>query len=111
MAQAAPNLLDRNFQVERPNMAWVSDITYISTLEGWLYLVAVADLYSGKIVGWVMDKQMAQNLMIGALKQTVGRVRPPRCILHSDRGYSVCLQKLSKLTGQARIRPKHESER
>jgi len=48
----APNLLNRNFSVERANMAWVSDITYISTKEGWLYLAAVMDLYSGKIVGW-----------------------------------------------------------
>jgi putative transposase len=83
----APNLLNRNFQVKAANMAWVSDITYISTREGWLYLAAVMDLYSGKIVGWAMDKQMTQNLVMNALKQAVGRAKPPRgVVLHSDRG-------------------------
>jgi len=83
----APNLLNRNFQVKAANMAWVSDITYISTREGWLYLAAVMDLYCGKVIGWAMDKQMTQNLVIAALKQAVGRERPPRgIILHSDRG-------------------------
>jgi len=83
----APNLLNRNFQVKAANMAWVSDITYISTREGWLYLAAVMDLYSGKVVGWAMDKQMTQNLVMDALKQAAGRARPPRgVILHSDRG-------------------------
>ena len=83
----APNLLNRNFQVKAANMAWVSDITYISTREGWLYLAAVMDLHSGKVVGWAMDKQMTQNLVMDALKQAVGHARPPRgVILHSDRG-------------------------
>ena len=83
----APNLLNRNFQVKSANTAWVSDITYISTREGWLCLAAVMDLYSGKVVGWAMDKQMTQNLVMDALKQAVGRARPPRgVILHSDRG-------------------------
>ena len=83
----APNLLNRNFQVKSANMAWVSDITYISTREGWLCLAAVMDLYSGKVVGWAMDKQMTQNLVMDALKQAAGRARPPRgVILHSDRG-------------------------
>ena len=83
----APNLLNRNFQVKSANMAWVSDITYISTREGWLHLAAVMDLYSGKVVGWAMDKHMTQNLVMDALKQAAGRARPPRgVILHSDRG-------------------------
>ena len=60
----APNLLNRNFQVKSANTAWVSDITYISTREGWLCLAAVMDLYSGKVVGWAMDKQMTQNLVM-----------------------------------------------
>ena len=83
----APNLLNRNFQVKAANMAWVSDITYIRTREGWLYLAAVMDLYSGKVVGWAMDKQMTQSLVIDALKQAFGRAKPPRgVVLHSDRG-------------------------
>lgn len=83
----SPNLLNRNFKVDKPLVAWVSDITYIATREGWLYLAAVMDLYSGKIVGWAMSERMTQELVISALKQAVGRTRPPRgIILHSDRG-------------------------
>lgn len=83
----APNLLNRNFQVKAANVAWVSDITYIRTREGWLYLAAVIDLYSGKVVGWAMDQQMTQSLVIDALKQAVGRANLPRgVVLHSDRG-------------------------
>jgi putative transposase len=51
----SPNILNRNFNVAAPNTAWVSDITYVATSEGWLYLAAIMDLYSGKIVGWAMD--------------------------------------------------------
>jgi Transposase and inactivated derivatives len=106
----APNLLDRNFRVERSNMAWVSDITYISTREGWLYLAAVMDLYSGRIVGWAMDKQMTQNLVIDALKQAIGQASQTAQRYHSAfrAGCSICLQKLPKFAGQARICPEHE---
>jgi transposase InsO family protein len=73
-------------------MAWVSDITCISTREGWLYLAAVMDLYSGKVIGWAMDKQMAQNMVIDALKQAVGRSRPPkRCCSSLGSRCSICL--------------------
>jgi transposase InsO family protein len=97
----APNLLNRNFQVEAHNMAWISDITYISTREGWLYLAAVMDLYSGKIVGWAMDKQMTQSLVIDALKQAVGRSRPPKgVILHSDRGVQYASKSYRNLLGR-----------
>ena len=97
----APNLLNRNFQVQAANTAWVSDITYISTREGWLYLAAVMDLYSGKVVGWAMDKQMTQNLVMDALKQAVGRARPPRgVILHSDRGVQYACKSYRNLLGR-----------
>ena len=97
----APNLLNRNFQVKAANMAWVSDITYISTREGWLYLAAVMDLHSGKVVGWAMDKQMTQNLVMDALKQAVGRARPPRgVILHSDRGVQYACKSYRNLSSR-----------
>jgi putative transposase len=74
----SPNLLNREFCVDAPNMVWVSDMTYVWTSEGWLYLPAIKDLYSGRIVGWAMDKQMTQQLVIDELNQAVGRHHPPR---------------------------------
>jgi putative transposase len=83
----APNLLDRHFAVDRPNAVWVSDITYIWTTEGWLYLAAIVDLYSRKVVGWSMGSRITGQLTLDALKQAVGRRRPqPGLVHHSDRG-------------------------
>lgn len=94
----SPNLLNRNFKVDKPFVAWVSDITYIATHEGWLYLAAVMDLYSGKIVGWAMSERMTQELVISALKQAAGRTRPPRgIILHSDRGVQYACKRYRNL--------------
>jgi len=95
---ASPNLLSQNFKMDRINQAWVSDITYIATGEGWLYLAAVMDLYSGKIVGWAMGASMAQELVINALKQAVRRYSPPRkIILHSDRGVQYACKRYRNL--------------
>ena len=83
----APNLLNRNFTVRNPNTAWVSDITYVATGEGWLYLAAVMDLCTGKIVGWGMGESMTANLVCDALKQAVSRQKPSQGVVcHSDRG-------------------------
>ena len=83
----ADNLLRQEFNVPCPNQVWVGDITYISTKEGWLYLAAVLDLYSRQIVGWAMDSTMSKQLVIDALKQAIGRRKPPKGIMfHSDRG-------------------------
>jgi putative transposase len=83
----APNLLDRNFEAERPNEKWVSDITYILTAEGWLYLAGIMDLYSRKIVGWAMDKRMTSDLVCNAFKMAVVQRQPEHGLLHhSDRG-------------------------
>lgn len=83
----APNLLSRDFTAARPNQVWVTDITYIPTLEGWLYLAAVMDLYSRQIVGWAMDRTLTRELVIRALKQAIGRRNPPQGLIHhSDRG-------------------------
>ena len=81
------NLLNRNFRVEKPNQVWVSDITYIRTLSGWLYLCAVIDLYSRKVVGWSMQNHMETSLVISALEMGVQNRRPEKgLIFHSDRG-------------------------
>ena len=83
----APNLLDREFNPGRPNQAWASDITYIWTAEGWLYLAVVMDLYSRTIVGWSMAERMTRQLVIDALILAAKRRKPPRGLLHhSDRG-------------------------
>jgi len=82
-----PNLLNRNFIVKQPNSVWVSDITYIWTLEGWLYLAMILDLFSRGIVGMAMDKTIADTLITQAMKQAILRRSPPKkLICHSDRG-------------------------
>lgn len=83
----AANLLDRNFEVLLPDMVWVSDLTYVATYEGWLYLATVMDLYSRRIVGWSMDKRMTKDLVIDALDMAVrARCPAPGLLHHSDRG-------------------------
>ena len=83
----SPNLLNRNFTTKGLNMVWISDITYVRTKEGWLYLATVMDLFSRKIVGWSMSNRLARQLVIDAFNQAASR----RCslkelIFHSDRG-------------------------
>jgi len=83
----APNLLARRFTVERPDTVWVSDITYIWTQEGWLYLAGVLDLCSRRIVGCAMSSRVDGQLTLEALSQALGRRRPKAGLLHhSDRG-------------------------
>ena len=83
----AENLLNRNFNPSGPNQCWVSDISYIYTKEGWLYLATVMDLYSRKIVGWALEKRLTRELVIKALKMATGNRRPgPGLMMHSDRG-------------------------
>lgn len=83
----AANLLDRRFNVTAPNRVWVADLTYLRTAEGWLYLAAVMDLYSRRIVGWAMGPRITAELTLEALQQALGRrtVRPG-LLHHSDRG-------------------------
>ena len=83
----APNLLDQDFQASRPNEKWVGDITYIATDEGWLYLAAVMDLYSRRIVGWAMGDTLERWLPLAALQMAIETRQPPPGLLHhSDRG-------------------------
>lgn len=82
----APNVLNRKFNVPAPNSAWVSDITYFPTGEGWLYLAVVIDCYSRRVVGWSMDNRIDTTLVLSALKMALLN-RPYRnLLLHSDRG-------------------------
>ena len=83
----APNLLNRDFRAERPNQKWLTDITYILTLEGWLYLAAVLDLYSRRIIGWAMSDRMTSDLTVDALKMAIVQRQPELALLHhSDQG-------------------------
>jgi transposase InsO family protein len=86
----APNLLERQFSLERVpfrDRVWASDITYISTREGWLYLAAVLDLSSRRVVGWSMKHTLDRSLVLDALRMGLAGRRPPRDLLHhSDRG-------------------------
>lgn len=87
----SPNLLNRNFQVHKPNIAWVSDITYISSASGWLYLCQIKDLYSSKIVGWSLADHMKTDLVLEALEMAVNLRNPSKgLIFHSDRGVQYC---------------------
>src|SRR5690606_10704419 len=83
----APNVLDRRFRPAGPDQAWVADITYIRTGRGWLYLAAVLDLYSRKIVGWAMAPNMQAELVCIALQMAISLRQPkPGLIMHTDRG-------------------------
>lgn len=86
-AVVAPNHLARVFDVEKPDQAWVTDITYIKTHEGWLYLAVIIDLYSRRIIGWSMQSRMQMDLVLSALLMAVWRRKPKsKVILHSDQG-------------------------
>ena len=83
----APNVLAGRFDWQRPNQAWVGDITYVPTDEGWLYLAVLLDLFSRRVVGWAMDKRMTRHLPLRALQMAIQRRRPsPGLIHHTDQG-------------------------
>ena len=83
----APNRLKRQFEVNAPNTVWATDITYIWTHEGWLYLAVILDLFSRRVVGWAMSERITRQLALGALTMALSRRQPPRGLLHhSDRG-------------------------
>lgn len=81
------NVLNRQFKVDKPNQSYVSDITYLWTQEGWLYLAVVIDLFSRKVVGWSMSPRMKASLVCDALRMAIWQRKPePGLIVHSDRG-------------------------
>ena len=97
----APNVLDRKFDVNEPNKVWTADISYVWTLEGWLYLAVVMDLFSRQIVGWAMNKRMKKQLTLDALAMAYWRRKPPKGLLHhSDRGSQYACHEYQKRLGQ-----------
>jgi putative transposase len=82
----APNVLDRDFEVQEPDEVWVSDITYIETTQGWLYLCVYIDLFSRMIVGWSMSERMTANLVTDAFEMGIGKQGRAPIVVHSDRG-------------------------
>ena len=102
----AGNVLNREFTQASPNQAWVSDITYVWTVQGWLYLAVVMDLYSRRIVGWCMDKTMTQALAIRALMMAINLRQPKAGLIHhSDRGSQYASEAYQTLLTQHGIRP------
>jgi putative transposase len=97
----AENILNRQFSVETPNRVWVSDITYIATGEGWLYLAVVLDLYSRRVVGWSMGTRIDTQLILEAFKMAIARRRPPQGLLfHSDRGSQYASRSFRKVAAR-----------
>lgn len=85
--EPAPNLVNREFRPEKPNQVWASDLTYIATGEGWLYLCVILDLYSRRVIGWAISKSLGTDTVLHALWMAITRRGNPRgVIFHSDRG-------------------------
>jgi transposase InsO family protein len=102
----AANLLERDFEVRMANEVWLADITYIWTREGWLYLAAVLDLFSRRIVGWALDARMKADLACKALSMGINRRQPaPGLIHHSDRGSQYASKIYQKLLKRNQIVP------
>jgi len=95
------NLIDQHFAVSRPNTAWVSDITYIPTDEGWLYLAGHKDLFNGEVVGYAMGERLTKNLVSESLFRAVAAKRPATGLIHhSDRGSQYCSYEYRELLEQ-----------
>ena len=97
-AAVAPNVLARTFEAPAPNHKWIADFTYIWTVEGWLYVAAVLDLYSRRVVGWSMHATMTAQLVADALIMAVWRRGKPDALLHhSDRGSQYTSEQFQRL--------------
>ena len=95
------NLLQQNFSASAPNQKWVSDITYLWTEEGWLYLAVIIDLFSRQVIGWSMSERMTADLACDALRMAIfRRKRPKNVIVHSDRGSQYCSHAYRQLLQQ-----------
>ena len=95
--EVCPNLLDRKFNVQEPNKTWVSDITYVQTKEGWLYVCMVMDLFSRKIIGWSMEGNMSAKMVIKALEMACrNRKIKEGLLFHSDRGSQYASNEVKK---------------
>ena len=107
----AENLLKQEFKVYTPDRVWVSDITYVTTDEGWLYLAGHKDLFNGEIVGYAMGERLSKNLVGESLLRAVSTRRPEKGLLHhSDRGSQYCSHEYQDLLTQFGIEASHERE-
>lgn len=98
----AENLLNRQFSANKPNTVWLSDITYIWTAEGWLYLAGVIDVYSRMLVGWSMNNRVTAQLTLSALRQAIDRRGVhPNLIHHSDRGSQYAAGEFQRLLSES----------
>ena len=94
----APNALDRQFSADQPNRKWIADFTYVWTAEGWLYVAAVIDLFSRRVVGWSMKAEMTAQLVTDALLMAIWRRgRPDALLHHSDRGSQYTSEQFQRL--------------
>ena len=101
----AENLVNQQFEATRPNEVWLSDITYIPTEEGWLYLAGHKDLFTGEIVGYAMGNRITKNLVSQSLFKAVGAKRPGAGLIHhSDRGVQYCAYEYRNLMDQFKMR-------
>jgi transposase InsO family protein len=102
----APNLLARNFTAQAPNRIWLADLTYIPTEEGWLYLAAILDGYTRKIVGWSMRDTLHTEIAVDALAMALERQRPAAGLIHhSDRGIQYAAEAYRQMLATANITP------
>ena len=105
----AENVLDRQFEPEAPNRAWTADITYVATAEGWLYLAAVEDLHSRRIVGWSMGSRIDSRLVVAALEMAIAwRLPDAGLVAHSDRGTQYASEHYQGAAGFSRDHVPHE---
>ena len=104
-AAVAPNVLDRSFEAPAPNRKWIADFTYVWTAEGWLYVAAVIDLFSRRVVGWSMSAAMTAQLVTDALVMAIWRRGKPDALLHhSDRGSQYSSEQFQRLMADQRRR-------
>jgi len=104
-ARPAPDLVQRNFTATGPNRLWVSDITYIATWAGWLYLAVVLDAWSRRVVGWAMSTRLHTALVLDALDMAIQQRRPQSVIHHSDQGSQYTALAFGQRCRDAGVRP------
>ena len=104
-ARPAPDLVDRTFRADRPNVLWVADITYVPTWAGFLYLAIVLDVFSRRVVGWSMSTTLHADVVLAALEMAVTRRRPTGVIHHSDQGSQYTSFAFGKRCLEAGVRP------
>lgn len=101
----APDLVQREFKVTKKNQVWVSDVTFIKSFKGWLYLCVILDLYSRKVVGWSISEKNDSQLILNTLNQAVFNRNPAQgLIFHSDRGSNYCARDVRKILILNRMR-------